>query len=315
LDQESLIFEEKETLYRNEATEITQENRENYFLLYVDDELDAATRSKVETYVLQHPETQDSFTQLKQTKLPLENIVFADKYVLYKKEEKVRPIFYLNFQRIAVAAAMIGLVVLLWNVVPRSSGDQQLVAKNTFTPGTQQNVQKNIGVETMKGNIIPLTINSTIRKNVSSAEVRNALASESVNPSSAAEEQNALTAANHIPLASEPVKRAEIFIQPADRSTHNNSLPNTNTTLNHSDIAMVQNTNELKSDESITQPTVYRELDTEDENKSLYLGAVEINKDKLRGFFRKAGSIFRGKAKPEDEKTENTNPGTTRALK
>ncbi|GAC1529754.1 MAG: hypothetical protein NVS3B15_08250 [Sediminibacterium sp.] len=38
-----------------------------------------------------------------------------------------------------------------------------------------------------------------------------------------------------------------------------------------------------------------------DENKSLYLGSVEINKDKLRGFFRKASGIFRSKAARQDE--------------
>jgi hypothetical protein len=61
---------------------------------------------------------------------------------------------------------------------------------------------------------------------------------------------------------------------------------------------------------SMMQQTVYKELDTDDENKSLYLGNLELNRDKLRGFFRKAGNIFKSKIKTEDERSENTNPRT-----
>jgi hypothetical protein len=58
------------------------------------------------------------------------------------------------------------------------------------------------------------------------------------------------------------------------------------------------------------KPAVYKELDTEDERKSLFVGSVEINKDKLRGFLRKASSLFKGKNKNEEEKTEISNSHT-----
>jgi hypothetical protein len=61
------------------------------------------------------------------------------------------------------------------------------------------------------------------------------------------------------------------------------------------------------------QPAVYKELDTEDEKKSLLLGSLEINKDKLRGFFRKAGSLFRSKSKTEEDKTESRPSSTTKS--
>ena len=46
---------------------------------------------------------------------------------------------------------------------------------------------------------------------------------------------------------------------------------------------------------------VYTALDDSDEDKSLYIGALEINKDRLRGLFRKAGNIFRSRAKQNEE--------------
>ena len=53
----------------------------------------------------------------------------------------------------------------------------------------------------------------------------------------------------------------------------------------------------------------------DDEKKSLYVGSLEINKDKLRGFFRKAGSIFRSKSKTEDDKTDSRPVSNSRSLK
>jgi hypothetical protein len=47
--------------------------------------------------------------------------------------------------------------------------------------------------------------------------------------------------------------------------------------------------------------TKYKELETDEDNKGLLLGSIEINKDKLRGFFRKASSIFKSKAAREEE--------------
>ena len=50
---------------------------------------------------------------------------------------------------------------------------------------------------------------------------------------------------------------------------------------------------------------IYTALEDDDEDKSLYIGALEINKDRLRGLFRKAGSIFRSKSKQNEEDGRN----------
>jgi hypothetical protein len=49
-----------------------------------------------------------------------------------------------------------------------------------------------------------------------------------------------------------------------------------------------------------TNDIVYKELDTSDENESLYVGSLEINKNKLTGFFKRAGRLLGGKAKNPD---------------
>ena len=118
LVNDELIFEDKNLLFRTEAAEINTHNYEEHFLLYTDNELNTEARENVEKFVLQHPALQESFTLLKQTKLEPETIVFPDKQLLYRKEETKKPVFYIGWQRIAIAAALIGFVVLVWTLVP-----------------------------------------------------------------------------------------------------------------------------------------------------------------------------------------------------
>lgn len=52
-----------------------------------------------------------------------------------------------------------------------------------------------------------------------------------------------------------------------------------------------------KTPASIVKPAVYKELDmTEEGNESLYIGSLELNKNKVAGLFRRAGRLFGSKA-------------------
>jgi len=84
------------------------------------------------------------------------------------------------------------------------------------------------------------------------------------------------------------------------------TLPTTSPEANlHSTIIAPASTQTEQT--TFAKPAVYKELDTDDEKKSLYVGAIEINKDKLRGFLRKASNLFKSRNKNEEEKTEISN--------
>src|SRR3978361_957121 len=51
---EEIFFNDKELLLRTEGNSINETNYEEYFLLYIDNELSTAKREEVEMYVLQH---------------------------------------------------------------------------------------------------------------------------------------------------------------------------------------------------------------------------------------------------------------------
>ena len=309
LSAEDIPFHDKNALYRFAAEEISTNTFEEQFLLYVDNELDAVAKEKVEVFVLQHPAYQESFTLLKQTRLPLEKIVFADKASLYRKEDK-KPVVYLYWKRIAVAAALIGLMVLAGKLIPDSSSSKQVLAKlapagnnhnqnNTGTApvvsatksNTGSNAAQNAGTHTIE----QAQQNNTVAENKPVNTTTDNLLAANTNPVLPAENKAEISTSTSGAITEEKTQTAEKI------SADNTSSANTDI------IKTASAAEENATPSQIAHNASYKELDTDDEKKSLYLGSLEINKDKLRGLFRKASSIFRSKAKQEeDNKTETT---------
>lgn len=64
---------------------ITRDNYEAYFVMYVDDELSAADRKAVESFIQQHPDLEEELVMLQQSVLRAdEHIIFEQKETLYK---------------------------------------------------------------------------------------------------------------------------------------------------------------------------------------------------------------------------------------
>lgn len=321
-DEEPVLFEGKESLFRNEAAEINLQNHEEQFLLYVDNELDEVSKEKVETFVLQHPALQESFTLLKQTRLEPEAIVFSDKSSLYRKEEKENPVFYLRWQRIAVAAALIGFAVLVWTVLPSDTSSKGNTAKLELKTDvtSPKNTNGTVASTNTDTKILPKENSTTLS---STATVQPALEKNNADILSPIVNTNNLIAndvsvQNNTETVSGGLKKEDIIsnpVEPVEKPQFSQKIPSGNASLANADMVKVNHSEDAENNEEIIHQTVYRELDTDDEKKSLYLGSLEINKDKLRGFFRKAGSIFRSKLKAEDEKTDSRPVSNSRSLK
>lgn len=327
---EALVFD-KTSLFRKAENEISIDNSTEQFLLYVDDELTPAERQSVETFVLQHPSLQESFVQLKQTKLPAEHIPFPDKQLLYKTESDRKPVIYMRWMRMVAAAAVIAFGFFLWD----------------FSGST--NIQAN-GEEALAA--IPKNNSNTITTNPSGEASGELMKSQITSTEIASKQNNDVI----VSAATLPVNNG-IQIAPKDLQANNTKFVGTiqpdvdlrtkpeliiekQNTISSDDIVKpsinTKNLQEMVANAAITeremmkiaapeleepmdkevlaQQVVYRELDTETDsnNKSLLIGSVEINKDKLRGFFRKAASIFKSK-KSEEAQTSGSNP--TRSLK
>jgi hypothetical protein len=302
LPAQEMIYAGKEDLYKKESSAVQYENYEEQFLLHVDKQLSSEEEEKLAIFVLQNPALQEAFTLLKQTRLFPETIIFRDKSSLYRKEAKEKPGFYLSWQRMAIAAAVLGLIVVTGLLLPSGENNSLTLAKTntnkTIEPVTNGNATKQAPVQDNNNAIVTAQTTVAVKYQALKPVLlsKGSLAGKNV---PAAQNSSAV-------ITEEKYREADIVNTNISTTTigRPEDLPATtaNNTLNKIEPnRLVGNTMEEPLN---VQPAVYRELNTEDEKKSFYLGALEINKDKLRGFFRKAGSLFKGKSKTEEEKTE-----------
>ena len=302
---EHFSFEDKNTLYRFAEKNMDAAAYEEAFLLALDNELNPKEKDKLDIFLSEHPFFQETFSQLTQTKLPIEVVLFPDKSSLYRKEEK--PVIYLYRWKIAVAAALIGLIVLLWTLVPGYRSPEVVVAKNST-------IEKTSGLP-KQGNSVPVKPGTDYDQLTTPFSDKNAtvLASNNItngtnDPSAAVIQTEAVQ--TNMPVVTKPFQETIIPSRAEGTEVSGTSekiLANNTAAIINNDAVRVNDHLEENSGSAITaQQAVYKELDTEDEKKSLYLGSIEINKDKLRGFFRKASTLFRSKAKQEEDSKSET---------
>ena len=68
---------------------INRDNYEEFFVLYIDKELNPAERAAVENFVSQNPDLKTELEMLEQTILPLDKMeTFGNKEVLFRKESE-----------------------------------------------------------------------------------------------------------------------------------------------------------------------------------------------------------------------------------
>jgi hypothetical protein len=94
--------------------DINRNNYENYFLLYLDRELDFMDREHVEKFLEDNTDLQKEFALLESTVFSATDTVFEPKTLLYRKEEKRRviPLYWTR-----IAAVGVGLILGAWFIL------------------------------------------------------------------------------------------------------------------------------------------------------------------------------------------------------
>ncbi len=308
---------------------INRTNYETYFLRYVDGDLSDAEQLMVDGFVAENTNLATELESLLQTKfVPDTTVVFANKEKLYKKENKERTVLFFTLQKIAVAAAFIGLVFMAWILMPTKESVHPIVInapiknkvadlipnKESKHPIAINSIEKNKVADLMPTkNSIPFNSNKkqpiynyTVQLK---KPVNNKKSTQQINTSIAVLD-NVTIKANDSRLTiknyenNSPNKTlnsaATDAIALQDQSEKTATANKTLAASEQLNIAVSNNTNESSTK---MHRTVYKELDTETDNNSLYVGSIELNKDKLRGLFRKAASLLKRKS---DEPTNNT---------
>jgi hypothetical protein len=298
----NIVFEGKDELMKVKGeSPVTLSNYEEWLVLYMDNELTTDQRKTLEQFLEANPSVKKEVDLLLRTQLQPETIVFANKEVLYKREEKVRPILWWR-----AAAAILILALSITSVIvfnKKGNIDKENIAG---TNGTEQKTTKENAVVTNKNssNENMKEENKQVPVPVISNSVENAVAA-TLRPTTTAKKNNIVPVKmnNNTPT---PVKKDEEIM--ADfKPTNNLPQPLQNRTIITNDVptkAIAKNDIPDKisnSNISLTNTGVT----TKDPQSSDIRTASLINntddadfnqpngkKSKLRGFFRKVTRTF-----------------------
>jgi hypothetical protein len=293
----SIVFDKKELLMKDgNDSLINLNNYEEFLVLYVDNELNQEEKLVVEKFAAAHAHVQQELELFQQTKLQPEEIVFANKEVLYKKEKVA--VISMQWWRVAAAAVLIiaggiTLYSVLYNrnntietpgtITKAETKKEQSPAKSILS---NQQEQINDADKKIKEN---LATTETAKKQSTDKK-------EYVKPNKPAEKPNQQLAINSPVSEKNNSEVRELAMTEINKER-----------IDQSNISSAGiNNDELKKD-LFNKPSVTNSpnqtLDNSDasNNDVIYASNTDRNENKrLRGFFRKATRFI--------EHTTNINP-------
>ncbi|WP_153798393.1 anti-sigma factor family protein [Foetidibacter luteolus] len=309
LPDEKLGFGNKANLYKITQSHINLANYEEYFLLYIDNELSADERKDVEKFVLQHPQLQQEFTLLQQTTLPPETVEFKQKDVLYRRK-KERRIIAMRWWRLAAAAVLVlaisgtvvwyagekessqeqGLVTIDKSQQPatgtqpqvqQKANEQPAVAQQSAQPAQQTGTDRKPGKEAQQA---PVTANTkTPQENSKQRQPANTVSLPDEEIAGVETAKPVTNDAVVIPVVKQP-EDAPIIVGNLNRESSITVKPSITTETTGSNNAT-------------PVATTYKELDTDidAEQRTVYVGSMQLNKSKVKNLLKKASRLFGNK--------------------
>jgi hypothetical protein len=288
---------------------INENNYETYFMSYIDNELNAAERAAVEAFVLTEPKYAAAMAVFEKTKLhaptndfiEMEDKIFlyrfpemqasldADfKKSLYKKEVPVRKIIFTpNLMRASFAIAAlfilyIGIQLFKTNTVIKEK--TSFVSANNSSTNSKQT----------ENTILP---DNALEVSVNKINNTNNTIAESASANQAAFDDQA-TASNN--MNTNIINTTEGLSRTSRENDSQNILV---AKFNEGKIsATAMETKATEEEKSIPSlPTNYKEIDTEEEDRTISIGMFEIDGAAFRGITRRVSALLK-RNKIEKEK-------------
>jgi hypothetical protein len=285
---------------------INENNYETYFMSYIDNELNAAERAAVEAFVLTEPKYAEALAFFEKTKLhassneliEMEDKIFLYRFPemgakldpnfkksLYKKEAPVpKIIFTPNLMRasFAIAAMLILFIGLQFfksdspllesNIVEMPLNDKTAVASTNILLPTENKTLANEAMATKA-----ITKNRTENQNKNKNKIQN-------------ETQSILTSANN---TSSTINTNIVSSSSSQAIGENNSQSIVAAKFNEAQISSSSMETMATEEEKIILPTIYKEIDTEEEDRTISIGILEIDAAAFRGITRKFSALLK----------------------
>lgn len=300
---------------------INKNNYETFFLSYIDNELNAAERAAVEAFVLTDSKYAEELAIFEKTKLQassIENIEMEDKIFLYrfpemqasldadfkkslyKKEAPVRKVLFTpnvmraSFSIAALFILLIGVQLFKTNTVIKDK--TSLAITNNFSTNSKQTentiLPNEVNEAAINKNSAAVLSNLSLNKKINNVKITMA---ESAKANQDGFEDQASASNN---LNTNIVSTTEGLSQTSRENENNKKLTAKFNEAQISASAMETMPTEL---EKTMLPTIYKEIDTEEDDRTINIGLLEIDGSAFRGITRRVSALLK-RNKIEKEK-------------
>ena len=290
---------------------INENNYETYFMSYIDNELNAAERASVEAFVLTEPKYAAALALFEKTKLhassnefmEMEDKIFLYRFPemdakldpnfknsLYRKEAPVRNIIFTpNLMRasFAIAAMLILFIGLQLFKTESSISESNIVESNIEeTPLKDKTTVSSADIliptdnKTLANSAIAtkaITKNRTENQNKHKNNIQN-------------ENQTILTSANN---TISTINTNIVSSSSSQASRENDSQNIVVAKFSEGQISSTAMETMATEEEKTILPTNYKEIDTEEEDRTINIGILEIDAAAFRGITRKFSALLK----------------------
>jgi hypothetical protein len=289
---------------------INENNYETYFMSYIDNELNAAERAAVDAFVLTEPKYAEELALFEKTKLlassnefiEMEDKIFLYRFPemqasldidfkksLYRKEAPVRKIIFTpNLMRASFAiAAMLILLIGLQLFKSDSPILESNIVESPLKDKTALAITNNSSTNSkqIENTILPNVVNEAAISN--KINYTNITIAESATTNQVAFDDQA-TATNN--MNTNIINTTEGLSQTSRENDSQNIIA---AKFNEAQISSSSMETMATEEEKIILPTNYKEIDTEEEDRTINIGILEIDAAAFRGITRKFSALLK----------------------
>jgi len=274
---------------------INEKNYETYFMSYIDNELNAAERAAVEAFLLTEPKYAEELAFFEKTKLhassnefmEMEDKIFLYRFTemdakldgdfkksLYRKQAPVRKIIFTpNLMRASFAIAAM-LILLI--------GLQLFKSESNVS---ESNIVESYIVET------PLKDKTTVAStNILIPAENQTLANSAIATKAITKNQTILASTNN---TSNSINTNIVSSSSSQASRENNSQNIVVAKFSEGQISSTAMETMAIEEEKTILTTNYKEIDTEEEDRTINIGMLEIDGAAFRGITRKFSALLK----------------------
>lgn len=271
--------------------ELNQDNYENYLLLYIDNELPASEKAAVELLLASNPKLVETLKALQAVQLKPEFVEFSDKSSLYRFDEmnaSLDPAFKKTLYKSSLKSAkLIDIKKIYW-----VTGSIAAITISIFFGVKTLVNQPQLQQPQLVASIVPIK-NNIPNKSVSILKpiekTRSTSKNQLNNKPQIIAQPNQVIANATLPIIASVTNNDQSILSKetlnADQTptmVESSAMTVDNTTMN-STIAVEQK----------IEKEIFEEINTEDNDRVIYISNIELDGDKFRGITRRLNALFK----------------------